>query len=210
MTPYEQQTKAIRTAYDALIAARDQSSDGDDKEDFEMFSSAAEELAQAFNLDRPHEAKVRIEMEGLSSQQEIEWAKGPFNDGAEARIFGYGLDQCPSEDVIGTFAVASWLAGWADANKQILADGGPEKARQDQEKITSIAKARFGEVLDIRATPKGGYVLLIQRTEPANEALPFMTIRGVVNPNNSNGGVDFNWGHYDMNEVAAKEDFATR
>ncbi len=53
---------------------------------------------------------------------------------------------------------------------------------QDQENINSVAKEKFGEVLDIRSTPKGGYVLLIRRAEPANEAVPFMTIRSVVNP----------------------------
>jgi hypothetical protein len=61
----------------------------------------------------------------FSSHDVIEWAKGPFDDGAEARIFGYGLDQCPSEDTIGPFAVRSWKAGWADADAQIAADGGP-------------------------------------------------------------------------------------
>lgn len=78
---------------------------------------------------------------------------------------------------------------------------------QDQEKIKSVAKEKFGDVLDIRTTPKGGYVVLIRRTEPANETLPFMTIRSVVNPN---GGVDFAWGRYDMAEAPAREDFATR
>jgi hypothetical protein len=32
-------------------------------------------------------------MDGFSSPEVIEWAMGPFDDGAEARIFGYGLDQ---------------------------------------------------------------------------------------------------------------------
>lgn len=64
-------------------------------------------------------------MDTFSSDEQIEYAKGPFNDGAEARIFGYGLDQCPNEDVIGSFAVSSWKAGWKDAHVQILTDGGP-------------------------------------------------------------------------------------
>jgi hypothetical protein len=51
----------------------------------------------------------------FSSHEDVEWAKGPFDDGAEARIFNYALDQCPSEDTIGPFAVKSWRAGWADA-----------------------------------------------------------------------------------------------
>ena len=81
---------------------------------------------------------------------------------------------------------------------------------QDQEEITSVAKEKFGEVLGIRSTPKGAYVLLIRRAEPANEALPYMTIRSVVNPINPNGRIDFAWGHYDMDEASAEADFATR
>lgn len=81
---------------------------------------------------------------------------------------------------------------------------------QEQKVITSVAKEKFGEVLDIRSTPKGGYVLLIRRAEPANEAVPFMTIRSVINPKEHGGAVVFNWGNYDMDEASAKEDFATR
>lgn len=58
----------------------------------------------------------------FNSREELEWAKGPFDDGAEARIFGYGRDQCPGEDSIGPFAVKSWKAGWADADASIAAD----------------------------------------------------------------------------------------
>jgi hypothetical protein len=50
-------------------------------------------------------------MDRFSSHEEIEWAKGAFDDGSGARIFGYGVDQCPSEDVIGPFAAKSWKAG---------------------------------------------------------------------------------------------------
>ncbi len=52
----------------------------------------------------------------FNSREEFEWAKGPFNDGAEARILGYGLDQCPCEATVGPFAVRSWRAGWTDAD----------------------------------------------------------------------------------------------
>ncbi len=81
---------------------------------------------------------------------------------------------------------------------------------QDQENINSVAKEQFGEVLDIRSSPKGGYVLLIRRAEPANESVPFMTIRSVVNPKEYGAAVVFNWGHYDMDEASAKADFTTR
>lgn len=69
-------------------------------------------------------------MDRFSTHEDVEWAKGSFDDGAEARIFGYGLDQCPSEDAIGTFAANSWRAGWCDADGQISSYGGP-LAQQD-------------------------------------------------------------------------------
>ncbi|MGN6312835.1 MAG: hypothetical protein ACTHMO_03635 [Rhodanobacteraceae bacterium] len=56
-------------------------------------------------------------------QDETQWAKGPFDDGAQARIEGFGRRHAPPEDVIGAFARKSWLAGWSDADMGILADG---------------------------------------------------------------------------------------
>ena len=53
----------------------------------------------------------------------IQWAEGPFAEGARARIDGFGRQHVPSEEAIGAFARRSWLAGWADADKGILADG---------------------------------------------------------------------------------------
>lgn len=61
-------------------------------------------------------------MENDSSQESVEWAKGPFDDGALARIYGQPIDAHPSVDTIGPFAVASWRAGWADADVNIAAD----------------------------------------------------------------------------------------
>lgn len=51
-----------------------------------------------------------------------EWARGPFEDGAKARIDGHPIQSAPTVDLIGRFAHASWLAGWADADAGIHAD----------------------------------------------------------------------------------------
>lgn len=64
-----------------------------------------------------------MSMDKFNSSEDIEWAKGAFDDGAEARIFGYGRDQCPSADTIGEFAQRSWLAGWIDADTIISSEG---------------------------------------------------------------------------------------
>jgi hypothetical protein len=58
----------------------------------------------------------------FSSREDVPWNQGCFDDGAEARIMGHGLDQCPSVDVIGEFAAQSWRAGWADADMQLTKD----------------------------------------------------------------------------------------
>lgn len=56
-------------------------------------------------------------------QDGTEWARGPFDDGAKARIEGFGRQHAPSADVIGVFARRSWVAGWSDADMGIAADG---------------------------------------------------------------------------------------
>lgn len=95
--------------------------------------------------------------------------------------------------------------------QQIIAAADRVLAAQAEEQLISTAATeKFGEVLNIRPTTKGGHVLLIRRAEPANEDVPYMTIRSVVNPKEHGGAVVFNWGRYDMNESDAKDDFATR
>jgi hypothetical protein len=46
-----------------------------------------------------------------SDQDHVAWAKGPFNDGSQARIDGFGQHHAPSDDVVGIFARKSWIAG---------------------------------------------------------------------------------------------------
>jgi len=70
------------------------------------------------------------ETDRFSSREFIEWAKGPFLDGYEARaVHQVGLDQCPSQELIGEWAAKSWRAGWADADANI-ATAPPEQAAQ--------------------------------------------------------------------------------
>ena len=51
------------------------------------------------------------------------WARGPFDEGAKARIDGFGLAHAPSIDAVGWYAMRSWVAGWHDADAGILANG---------------------------------------------------------------------------------------
>lgn len=61
-------------------------------------------------------------MERFDSGEEVKWAKGPYNDGYEARtVYQVGLDQCPNAETIGAWAAKSWRAGWADADMDYLA-----------------------------------------------------------------------------------------
>jgi len=50
MTPYEQQTEAIKQAREALEAAAEAAEGRDDSQDVRLFHSAAEALRSAFNL----------------------------------------------------------------------------------------------------------------------------------------------------------------
>lgn len=81
-------------------------------------ASCAENEREAMSIDR------------FNSNEDIEWAKGSFDDGAEARIFGYGKDQCPGAETIGEFARRSWLAGFADADMTIASEGIEPKERR--------------------------------------------------------------------------------
>jgi hypothetical protein len=60
-----------------------------------------------------------MKMDRFNSNEDIEWARGAFDDGALARILGDSIDAHPSADVIGDFAVKSWRAGWADADADL-------------------------------------------------------------------------------------------
>lgn len=52
-----------------------------------------------------------------------QWAEGPWNDGAEARIvYKQDLEQGPTEEQVGKFAYDSWRAGWADADMQLKSE----------------------------------------------------------------------------------------
>jgi len=62
-------------------------------------------------------------MDRFSSAEDVEWARGPFREGSQARTDGYSLDHCPAAHHVGSFAAKSWRAGWADADQSIHADG---------------------------------------------------------------------------------------
>lgn len=62
---------------------------------------------------------------GELAEGETEWARGAFDDGSLARIMDQPISACPSADVIGEFSRKSWLAGWADADADIAANGIP-------------------------------------------------------------------------------------
>lgn len=52
-----------------------------------------------------------------------QYAEGPWNDGAEARIVAREpISACPSAEVIGEYSAYSWRAGWADADMQIAGE----------------------------------------------------------------------------------------
>lgn len=51
----------------------------------------------------------------------VEWAKGPFDDGAMARTLGSPLSDAPSADTYGAFARQSWVAGWCDEDSALRA-----------------------------------------------------------------------------------------
>jgi hypothetical protein len=52
-----------------------------------------------------------------------QWAQGPWEDGAEARIVHKAtIEEAPSVEQIGEFAHASWKAGWADADMQLKSE----------------------------------------------------------------------------------------
>jgi hypothetical protein len=73
--------------------------------------------------------------------------------------------------------------------------------------LIAAAGEKFGEVIATRPHANGGTVLLINRSEPANASVPYMTIRGIVSPDDK---AKFFWGHYDMNEAEAHQDFDGR
>lgn len=76
------------------------------------------------------------------------------------------------------------------------------------EKLMQAAEEKFGEVIDATAYPRGGYLLLIKRSDPAREDLPYMTIRGLISP--ADDKAQFHWGHYDMTREQAKRNYAER
>lgn len=62
-------------------------------------------------------------MDRFSSQEHVEWARGPFEDGMHAKIVAQKpLTACPSADTIGEFAAKSWRAGWADADASLASE----------------------------------------------------------------------------------------
>lgn len=65
------------------------------------------------------EYRAYCESCGVPTDQVEPWNKGCYDDGAEARIMGYGKDQCPNEESIGRFARESWLAGWDDLDAEL-------------------------------------------------------------------------------------------
>lgn len=59
----------------------------------------------------------------FSPREDVEWAKGPFDDGWEARaVYGKPIDSGPTIEQIGPYAARSWRAGWCDADMSIMAD----------------------------------------------------------------------------------------
>lgn len=70
------------------------------------------------------QSRRAIDRHQTASDQDVtEWNNGYFGDGSKARIDGYGRQHAPSAEAVGAFAHRSWLAGWADADMGILADG---------------------------------------------------------------------------------------
>jgi hypothetical protein len=58
-----------------------------------------------------------------NKKDDMYWAEGPYNDGAEARIVAQApIAACPNPETIGQFAVDSWKAGWRDADRQLTAE----------------------------------------------------------------------------------------
>lgn len=59
----------------------------------------------------------------FSPREDVEWAKGSFDDGYQARMaYGQRIDQGPSIDQVGEYSARSWRAGWCDADMTIMAD----------------------------------------------------------------------------------------
>jgi hypothetical protein len=57
------------------------------------------------------------------NEDNLAWAEGSWNDGAEARIVAKEpITAGPSADVVGEWAAQSWKAGWADADMQIMSE----------------------------------------------------------------------------------------
>lgn len=66
--------------------------------------------------------KISLKNFGASDEPDTEWASGPFNEGARARIDGFGRRHAPNADAVGAHARNSWLAGWSDADMGIISD----------------------------------------------------------------------------------------
>lgn len=63
-----------------------------------------------------------IARERFSPREDVEWEKGPFDDGSEARAMGQRIDSGPTIDQVGAYAARSWRAGWCDMDMSIMAD----------------------------------------------------------------------------------------
>lgn len=87
-------------------------------------------------------------------------------------------------------------------------NGGSSETRAEvAERMWRCATTKFGEVLATRKHSNSGTVFMIERREPANESLPFMTIRGFAN---ASGYISFEHGHYDLNASDAQRSFEAR
>jgi hypothetical protein len=149
--------------------------------------------------------KLVIEIEfGNSAMQRYSQARSIIRDGlgmsdhrAKPSIGDSGTFRDVNGNGVGMWEVVSTDADLSPAALHTI----------NREKLADAVHLKFGSILAQRPHPNGGTVFLILRAEPANAALPYMTIRGVIN---ASGKADFSWGHYDMIEEVARKDFDVR
>lgn len=78
------------------------------------------ELTRRARLEGDREMSVT---DRFSPREDVEWAKGAFDDGYEARaVYGASIDSGPSIEQVGAYCARSWRAGWCDADMNIMAD----------------------------------------------------------------------------------------
>ena len=73
--------------------------------------------------------------------------------------------------------------------------------------LFEAAQAKFGEVIGFDTRKAGDFVFLIKRSNPTFADRPYMTVCGSMMDTN---GASFYWGHYDMTQESAHNDFQER